>query len=311
MKKSKLEKLLSMYIDEKSNELFSKSKSELNIEESIKLDKYIYDLANPEWKPIIINGVKTMYEVSNIGQIINIKSGKMMKSSHNEKGYCQVKLRFNDKGNTRIIHRLVAIVFIPNPENKPQVNHINAKKDINWVGNLEWNTCQENIDHAVKNNLQTHLIGEDSNNSKYTNQQVHNVCKLLEENKLFNIEIAKITGVDVSAVSKIKCRSGWGHISDKYNIPIPLANSVGSSAPASKYSDDQIHKVCKLLYDADRPYKVISGMTGVGLDMIYRINKGKNWKHISSKYIMPTRNLNKPKPKVLSDVSDQVESKLE
>lgn len=67
----------------------------------------------------------------------------------NKKGYLTV----NIKGKTTYVHRLVAEAFIPNPDNLPQVNHKNTRKNDNNVSNLEWNTNKENMEHSWKNGL--------------------------------------------------------------------------------------------------------------------------------------------------------------
>jgi len=76
-----------------------------------------------------------------------------MKQAKNKKGYPIVYLRKNGKSHVLTVHRLVATAFIPNPDNKPQVNHIDGNKTNNYVDNLEWCTNSENMDHAIRMGL--------------------------------------------------------------------------------------------------------------------------------------------------------------
>lgn len=101
---------------------------------------------------ILINGYEN-YAVSNYGNVKNIRTGKILKPINTPTGYLTVTLSKNNKKHTFRIHRLVAIYFIDNPENKEQVNHIDGNKHNNAVCNLEWCTHTENINHAFDNSL--------------------------------------------------------------------------------------------------------------------------------------------------------------
>jgi len=83
------------------------------------------------------------YEISNFGRVKNNKN-RILKIGTHRDGYKQVCLRKNKKTYTRKIHRFVAQAFIPNPNNLPQVNHIDEDKTNNMVDNLEWVTVKEN-----------------------------------------------------------------------------------------------------------------------------------------------------------------------
>lgn len=92
------------------------------------------------------------YQVSNEGRVRNKNTKKILKPFQNEFGYLMVCLRNNGKQKTIRVSRLVAEAFIPNPENKPEVNHLNGKTD-NRAESLEWSTRSENMLHAFKTGL--------------------------------------------------------------------------------------------------------------------------------------------------------------
>jgi hypothetical protein len=93
------------------------------------------------------------YCIDSVGNIFNIKTNRRLKPSIDEKGYLRVKLCKGSIQKTFKVHRLVALNYIDNPDNKPQVNHINGIKTDNRVPNLEWVTNQENTIHAIKSGL--------------------------------------------------------------------------------------------------------------------------------------------------------------
>lgn len=102
------------------------------------------------WKDVV--GYTGLYMVSNHGNVKSLRRNIVLRPT-NDEGYLKIKLQFNRKTKSVRVHRVVAFAFIPNPENKSQINHINGIKDDNRVENLEWCTNIENIAHARKNGL--------------------------------------------------------------------------------------------------------------------------------------------------------------
>ena len=92
------------------------------------------------WKESIVKG----YLVSNLGRIKNLKTGNIIVPDKEEKGYRRLTVKINGKRKHFAVHRLVAVAFIPNPYNKPQVDHIDADKSNNRVDNLRWCSNKEN-----------------------------------------------------------------------------------------------------------------------------------------------------------------------
>ena len=215
-----LDKFMKNELEKYSMELFNKHYELLELSEMDKLSKYIHDVYHPKWKPIIHYGIKTFYEVSNVGNIRNTKTGLVLKPKQDRYGYLKFNMCVNKKAINTLIHRLVAQAFIPNPDNKTQVNHINGNKQCNWVGNLEWVTPKENIQHAIKTGLATRN-GEGNPNNKSTIEEIHNVCRLLELGKN-PAEISRMTGIHPSVISSIKRGVLWKNISINYNIPKPV-----------------------------------------------------------------------------------------
>ena len=113
------------------------------------------------WKDII--GYENLYQVSNLGNVKSLCFGarnkrksnitRLLKTNSNNFGYLKVELYKDGKSKIKYVHRLVAEAFIPNPDQKPQVNHIDGNKANNTLSNLEWVTSSENLSHACKTGL--------------------------------------------------------------------------------------------------------------------------------------------------------------
>lgn len=102
------------------------------------------------WKDVPIKEFSSQYSVSNRGRIYSKRSKKCITPKISRAGYHRVTLSANGFQRTVSIHRLVALAFIPNPENKPTVNHINECKLDNRSENLEWATNAEQNSHGTR-----------------------------------------------------------------------------------------------------------------------------------------------------------------
>lgn len=160
------------------------------------------------WKDI--KGYEGLYQVSNLGKVrsldrkilfknghIQFFKGKILSLSKDKNGYIHIILHKDNKTKIFRVHRLVAETFIPNLENKPQVNHIDGNKENNCLSNLEYCTIKENHIHAYRTGLHNapkkKCIQKDLNG---------NIIKNWDSLKQIKLEL----GYDCSAISRC-CRN--------------------------------------------------------------------------------------------------------
>lgn len=153
----------------------------------------------------------TNYKVGKDGTIIS-PYGKVLKSRVNESGYVLVSI----KDTVKRVHRLVGETYLPNLDNKPEINHKDGCKTNNHLDNLEWVTSKENKRHAWENKLYKD-IGEDHIHAVHTNDTVHEICRRFEDGQS-NSSICKELNVPKHLVAGVRSGSIWRVISDKYNF---------------------------------------------------------------------------------------------
>ena len=246
-----------------------------------------YDYLNDEveWKKIYWkNGEPTKYSISNIGLVRNDVKNKLIKLIYS-KDYVRVYLTHNGKQKEYLVHRLVATAFIPNPDNKPQVNHINGIKHCNYLYNLEWATPSENIKHAYKNGL---YKKKKKKHKKITKKKIHKICKLLEENLLNYSEIGRLVGCTRQYVARVHNKEVHTDISHLYKIDNYEVKKVfkitGDDAVNTKYSDEDIHALCKMIDSGLYALPELPELTGIPYQAIRNVYYGTCRKDISKHY---------------------------
>ena len=159
-----------------------------------------------------------LYQVSNLGNVRSLNYNKAKKIQHlkkvviNKRGYLAVGLSKNGIFKIKTVHRLVAETFISNPNNLPQVNHIDGNKMNNSITNLEWCTKNENQNHAVRTGLMQR--GQNRPSAKLTEKQVLEIYKL--KGVLKGQDIANKYGVSKNTINCILRGSKWSYLYKQY-----------------------------------------------------------------------------------------------
>lgn len=136
-----------------------------------------------QWKKV--DGTDGRILVSDQGRVKSLlRDGRILKPTLDENGYLRLKITLDRKPISYKVHRMVASAFIPNPNNLPQVNHINGNKTDNSVSNLEWVTNKENAAHAIRAGLWDTVI----QGSKRENERRKKVVTAHKDDQVMTFE---------------------------------------------------------------------------------------------------------------------------
>lgn len=240
-----------------------------------------------EWYPINVCNLDGKYAISNFQRIKTLKVGnrwgvantkpkkeRIIKQYLNGDGYMQVCLYDNvGKIRTFRVHRLYAMVCIPNPLGKRQVNHINSKRSDNRHDNLEWSTQSENQQHSVKFGKRNTLYGEDSFFSKLTNKQ----ALFISDSKQKNKTLARMFNVHPDTIEAVKRGKSFSTITGIIPLTKTVSDRSGSKHYHTKLSDLDVINI----FTSNNKYMVLSKKYRVGVTTISAIKRGQNWSHLT------------------------------
>ncbi len=176
------------------------------------------------WKPI--KSFEGYYDISNHGRVRSLDRLTKYKLIFERKyfggikplqiysGYYYIKLNKNGIYKNPKIHRLVAEMFIPNPQNKKMVNHLDGNKLNNHFSNLEWCTAKENVNHSIHVLGNHHgRLGSQNGRAKITEAEVIEIRRLSGVSKYYTcVLLSKMFGVNSRSVSNILLNKSWKHI---------------------------------------------------------------------------------------------------
>lgn len=172
------------------------------------------------------------YQVSNYGKVIN-KHGKLLTLKADIHGYIGTSITDYDKSRICGLHRIIATVFLPNPNNLPEVNHIDGVKANNRVDNLEWCTHDYNMNHEAL--ILNNHGGTNNYMNKLTDKQVIEIHSLCKEGRITYKEIAIMYKMSPSVISSIAQAIRWRHLGLE-----PIVIKQGSHGKGRHWTETKI-----------------------------------------------------------------------
>lgn len=159
-----------------------------------------------------IPGYQGRYWVSEHGRVWSAYSMKFLTPVEHRDGYLKVRLCLRGVETECLIHRLVAVAFVPNPDGKPEVNHLDADKKNNTADNLEWATRSENMKHAAAAGVLAPVDnrGEKNGQAKLTTDQVLQIRAM--RGAQTQTHLAEVFGVSRRTIGMIFSGARWPHV---------------------------------------------------------------------------------------------------
>ena len=167
------------------------------------------------WKDVV--GFEECFMISSLGSVYSKRTNKNLKPHKSKSGYLTLSSKIGGRTGQSIclkLHRIIAEAFIENPESKPFINHKNGIKHCNAIGNLEWCTASENVQHAHDTGLSKTPIGIDHHSCKLTESDVLEIrASYIARHKEFGARVlAKKFNVSHERISMIVNNKSWTHI---------------------------------------------------------------------------------------------------
>lgn len=208
------------------------------------------------------------------GNVYSSLTGKKLKPTLTEFGYLKVVVVEESTGKwvTRKVHRLVSEVFIDNPLNKREVNHIDGIKTNNSVENLEWVSSRENKQHAWDMGLYT-CVGENHPNAEYSEEDIREICQMLQDG-FRQVDIVRLKGVKKGLVTDLNTGRRWASISKDYNFDIKKIE---------RKSPETVLTIASMLEDK-MSCKDVSEKLGIPITEIQRIKNRKTHSKLTEQF---------------------------